>query len=1460
MCGDISVYSPDDGFSLPLFQIEGITLAALERPDASNDRVLFAETIWEADLLGGADFTFDYDPTQDVVVEDAERVAQFFARKLLSEASKVGVDNLKPHEKLLFEQLKILVGMSENGSVTAYGKAAPAADSRETIDAILARNQDRVDFELMRLVGDEAGSVFRNEKQMVHVLFADDKLSHFYRDGLGLRELQRQVSAYMRAISHRYPKANILELGAGTGATTSAIFDAIGDHFGTYTFTDVSLAFFPEAQTMFAEHAHKMSFKKLDIGRPFGEQGFDTPSYDVVIAANVLHVSEDIEAVLQRARGLLKPGGFLVVMEPTYDALRVHVIMGGLEGWWLARDNCRRFGPMATVETWDEKLRSSGFTGIDLLGHDMRDERLRCFSSFVSQATDHTINALREPLDHEHVLPESAQFAIIGGSALATSKTIRLIRDRLSRYGNSVVHFPDVRSIRPSDLPPQAFVLCLAELDQPTFKNGLDEAVLSGLKCLFEKCRAILMVTKNDTVSSPFSNMMVGLFRGLSAEKPSLSGYLQIMDLDGNSKQDANTFLQHFLRLVFSASYELGTNDRLWSLETEISLRHDQLFIPRIQEDEEPNHRTNSARRRIVKDVTTETHVVEVSHTQGTPEVRASLKIISERSGLETISVDLSSLTATSVLPYQPQYLCLGTLQDETKSRVLALSSTNTSVVQVPKDQTFALAEGNFDAERLGLMALILAAQAWVRAVPNDHAIWTHGLDDMVVDVLKTEAKKRNVSVFTSSTNPAHRDYIQPCIPTRVLKSMVPAQIAAIIFGTSVSETGSEEFLSRASPLLSLRKPLSGYFFDCPSTWSETPGSRLLELAYNSAVDWSGSLNTVDAVSVVPVGKVDAVSGDKRPLVVVDWRQTQTTTVKASLQPLNHWQLFKPDRTYLMVGLTGEVGLSICTWMIKHGVRNVVLTSRQPKVSQTWIDSMSKMGANISVVAMDVTNPDRVKDVVDEISKTMPPIAGVCNGAMVLSDKPFMQMDLESMNTVLGPKVQGSINLDRIFTGHDLDFFIMLSSLACIIGSHGQSNYHMANTFMAGLAADRRRRGLAGSVIHVGMISDIGYLTRQDPTVAQKLRMLCVLSMCEPEVHDMFAESILAGRPDFSSHGQLITGLGVSDNEAERPPWATLPRFGFYVRDKRDLATGSVGTSVIDDLRSAMESAGDVETVFQRVVEAFSKRLEGLLQLPQGAARMDLPLVSLGLDSLLAMEVQTWFRKVVGTAVSVLEILGGASGQAMCRKAANSVFANKSNSSAPNQGGAMELKIESTSTMTESSVSTLLDATPSTTGSSVSPPSDSTLSTMDGSDSPLLLVKMKLEPRVVRQGPMSYTQGRFWFFREFLDDPTSYNETAIYEIHGRLDVGRLESAFQRVLSHHEVLRTRFYNDKVTAMPMQAVMDVSACQFRFVDHGNAEVVAGEYEKMKTVPWDLEAGLCLAVTVISHSADKNTFIVS
>ena len=256
-----------------------------------------------------------------------------------------------------------------------------------------------------------------------------------------------------------------------------------------------------------------------------------------------------------------------------------------------------------------------------------------------------------------------------------------------------------------------------------------------------------------------------------------------------------------------------------------------------------------------------------------------------------------------------------------------------------------------------------------------------------------------------------------------------------------------------------------------------------------------------------------------------------------TVEPVDQRPLFRSDRTYWLVGLTGGLGLSLCQWMISRGARYIVISSRSPEVDPRWSAHFESLGAIVKVCTNDVTNRESVRSTHEDIQLSMPQIAGVCHGAMVLHDSLLQDLDISRVENTFKPKICGAIYLDEIFQNQDLDFFVMISSISAITGNPGQAAYAAANGFLAGLAAQRRARGVTASTINLGAIMGNGYVTRK-LTLAQQtsLEKAGVMWMSEQDFHQAFAEAVVASPLIPESSGELCTGIRVCYAEDDHKP------------------------------------------------------------------------------------------------------------------------------------------------------------------------------------------------------------------------------------------------------------------------------------------------------------------------------------
>ncbi|GAA85768.1 hypothetical protein AKAW_03882 [Aspergillus luchuensis IFO 4308] len=409
-----------------------------------------------------------------------------------------------------------------------------------------------------------------------------------------------------------------------------------------------------------------------------------------------------------------------------------------------------------------------------------------------------------------------------------------------------------------------------------------------------------------------------------------------------------------------------------------------------------------------------------------------------------------------------------------------------------------------------------------------------------------------------------------------------------------------------------------------------------------------------EKIQLVPVQNLQGVSQGMNQLEIVDW--TQPGQVHIQIQTASSMVSLSPQKTYLLVGMTGDLGRSVCQWMVSKGARTVVLGSRSPNIDAQWILEMERLGAQVFPMAIDVTNRESVCRAYASIRESLPPIGGVANGAMVLKDCLFAQTTLEDIQSVMAPKVQGSIVLSEVFGDLDLEFFILFGSAAGPLGNVGQTAYSAATEFMSALINQRHEKGLIGSIIHPGLIKGVGYFARADSTVQNLIeRNTGASNFTERDLHELFAEGILAGHPNFSSNPEVIAGYQVI-NAADNPNtlWLRNPKAWNLITHAANPTRSASGTN--DNVSAGMQIKLAKSTAEAReiITEGFIKEVRSRLQLSAeesltGASA----LTEMGVDSLVAIELRHWFVKELSVDIPVLQIIGGSSIQELAGVAAS---------------------------------------------------------------------------------------------------------------------------------------------------------------------------------------------------------------
>ncbi len=173
--------------------------------------------------------------------------------------------------------------------------------------------------------------------------------------------------------------------------------------------------------------------------------------------------------------------------------------------------------------------------------------------------------------------------------------------------------------------------------------------------------------------------------------------------------------------------------------------------------------------------------------------------------------------------------------------------------------------------------------------------------------------------------------------------------------------------------------------------------------------------------------------------------------------------------TVLITGGMGRLGLRVAEWLVEHGARHLVLSSRhgpQTDWQQESLDLLRKRGAEVQVVPADLSSRAEVERLLAAIGQSFPRVRGVVHAAGVLDDGALRRLDWPRFEHVLGPKAGGAWHLHEL--AGELDFFILFSSAVGLLGSPGQGNYAAANAVLDTLAHYRTAAGLPAMSIAWG--------------------------------------------------------------------------------------------------------------------------------------------------------------------------------------------------------------------------------------------------------------------------------------------------------------------------------------------------------------------------------------------------------
>ncbi len=1178
----------------------------------------------------------------DALLPDLDRLATAWCARALRllgwtpapgdivDAATLGDDlNVLPaHRKLLARMLEFF---AQDGLLEAAGppgrwkvRNAPETDDPEALGRELVALHAPHDAELtvIQRVGAGLAAALVGEADPLDLIFPGGDTSaqaRIYRDTPIARTfnglIARAAAEAARTASPTRP-LRILEVGAGTGGTTGHVLPALAGARVEYTFTDVGPLFVSRARDRFAAYRFAR-FATLDLERDPIEQGFEPGSFDMVLATNVVHATRDVVATLERLRTLLVPGGIVCAAEVTHRRRWLDLAVGLTPGWWTFDDALRTDSPLMDASGWSRAFTAAGFDGARVVtGRDgaLHDQAVLLAASPATSGgwlvladhggvADAFVARLARSGVPAVVVPPSGPGSIVDTDRASFEELVRGLDPALT----------DVVTFRPLDadwLPgsdPAALEVALQRACASTLHLAQALVGIDGATP-----RMHIVTATAQAVASPLEHVMPaqsavwGMARSITLEHPELR--LRRIDWARGADEDA---LHHEL---------LRPDD-----ESEVALRGGTRYAPRVAldpaalADERPQ--TGRLRRGANGSLDDLTFEAIDDPPPGPDEVE--------------IAVEAAGLNFRDVVHALGVRRDVDVLGTECVGRVLRVGSRVEHLTPGDLVAAAAGAIGERVTLHAGLVVRVPGSLTAVEAATIPIAFLTADLALREVGRMRSGekilvhaaaggvgmaavqlARAAGLEVYGTASSPAKRARVlalgaTECFDSRstdftakvleatngrgvdlVLNSltgeMIPASLRTLARGGRFLEVGKSEVWDRARAvaLPGVQPEIEVHAVDLSTDLQLGPALVRPRLEAIMARVAAGELTPLPA-RVFPMSR----ASDAFREMAAARHAGKLVLLRDGTSPV------RSDGTYLVSGGLAGLGLAVAERLAERGAGALVLLGRSDpdERGRAAIERIRARGTIVSVARADVADADALTAAVAAAGDTLPPLRGIVHSAGVLRDAALVQQRWEDVLEVLRPKAVGAAVLQRVADSAPIDFFVLFSSAAGMLGSRGQANHAAANAFLDGVAHDRVAAGRPAISIAWGAWSGIGAAVRHGVDVPA----------LDPETGLQLFERLLRGAPPA-----VLAAAPQARASAPRPiprPAADPER---AAPDVMNRIGGLRGEARMEALRDWIEQCA-----------------AKILQLPAGTQiEPRRPLGELGLDSLLAVEL----RNVLG--------------------------------------------------------------------------------------------------------------------------------------------------------------------------------------------------------------------------------------
>ncbi|KAJ5644819.1 polyketide synthase [Penicillium longicatenatum] len=1135
----------------------------------------------------------------------------------------------------------------------------------------------------MQKIFNNVEKIFTGEIEALDLLLSDDTLTNVY-----ISMEQCDESLFFKSLTHTKPNLRVLEIGAGTGGSTAEILKMLtpGNKtlYSNYTFTDVSPGFFVAAKERFQTQSN-MEYVALDISKDLSTQGFDGRKYDLVLATNVIHATKSLHESLSNIRQLLDPNGWLLLHELTPTCKWPNYVWGVLPGWWAGQSDNRANEPYVSTERWKRELEAAGFQPNAMV---------------PDSAEPHQLNTMiaAKPMVESN---PTKRVTLLTLSDL-DSKALICMTASLEERGYAI----ERRGVQdtPLSMPVGQDVIALLDSDEEgPFFGDMDDKRFEFFKTLVDNLKncGILWVTRLSQIQcqDPRFGQITGIARTIRSEllvdfatcevdKINDSSIERIIDVfeKFQARQEDEISKPEFEYAIVKDTVHVG-RFHSFSFQDELllSVPNDMIALrtskpgrlsalewahqeSQVLKENDLEIETYAAGLNF-KDVLCAMGILESSGDgfglEGAGIVRRAGPNSNMKAGDRVMFISRGAFATRVVISENLCEVIPDGLSFEDAAAMPCVFATSIhslfNVGNLKKGQSVLIHSA---CGGIGISAIQLSQMAGAEIYT------TVGNEEKVKYLMETFGLPRN-RIFNSRNTSFVEDVMRETNGEGVdlaLNSLSGELLHATWqciapFGKMV-EIGKRDLVG--SGKLDMSTFLENRSYCCVDLdqicfTREKMAKELLK----NIVDLlrQRHINPIRPIKVFTSDTIlDAFrymqQGVHLGKIVVSMRdKTGQTSIGKDVQPRKKIMQFDSSGAYLLVGGLGGLGRFISTWMVENGARHLVYLSRSAgsKKHLEFAQELSSMGCRASFVQGSV---DRLEDVSRAIAQAQG-LKGILQMSMVLADQSFPRMTMNEWNTAVDPKIKGTWNLHNASLSADLDFFILFSSISGLFGQPGQANYAGANSFLDAFSQYRLGLGLPASSIQIGAVNDVGYLTEHD-SLMQKIMASNAgdWDVSGRELLEAIEAAVqLKSQPSFC----LGSRASASSGNGSRAPWKKDLRMAVFNNFEEAGSSNSSGSSS-ESLQSFLAAAKADQALLDQpdcahfLAVQIGKKVFNFLLKPEEDLQTSCSLPDLGIDSLVAIEVRQWWKLTFGFDISVLEMMGMGSLDALGEHAARGML------------------------------------------------------------------------------------------------------------------------------------------------------------------------------------------------------------